>query len=114
VSSRGFKFETLQNRWDRTHLAGSSGSLPRPAFAEMILELPDGREFGGADAAMEIARHIWWLWPLWLLSRIPGAMMAFRAGYRQIARHRHCLGGGGDLDAPSLKPHRHGAFFEMP
>ena len=59
----------------------------------MILELPDGNELGGADAAMEIARHIWWLWPLWLFSRIPGAMPLLRICYRFIAEHRHCATG---------------------
>ena len=101
--SHGFALTTLQAR-ERRHLAGESlrqtgtrrqdasapREMPRPAFPEMILQLPDGRELGGADAAMEIARHIWWLWPLWLFSRVPGAMPLFRFVYRRIAANRHC------------------------
>jgi predicted DCC family thiol-disulfide oxidoreductase YuxK len=100
---RGFKFATLQSRRERPQV-----------FDEMILELPDGRELGGADAAMEIARRIWWLWPLWLVSRIPGAMMVFRASYRWIAPHRYCLGGRCELKNSATNHHRHAVFFEMP
>jgi predicted DCC family thiol-disulfide oxidoreductase YuxK len=106
MGRRGFTLAPLQSR-ERRRLAGESslkletrrqdasapGEIPHPGFPEMILALPDGRELGGADAAMEIARHIWWLWPLWLGGRIPGVMPVFRAGYRFIARHRHCAGG---------------------
>jgi predicted DCC family thiol-disulfide oxidoreductase YuxK len=62
-------------------------------LAEMRLRLREGRVFGGADAVMEIARHIWWAWPLWALSRVPGAMRPTRAMYRWIARRRSCTDG---------------------
>ena len=106
LGRNGFALAPLQSR-ERRRLAGESpltpearrqdasapGGIPHPGFTEMILELPDGRELGGADAAMEIARHIWWLRPLWLVNRIPGVMPVFSAGYRFIARHRHCASG---------------------
>jgi predicted DCC family thiol-disulfide oxidoreductase YuxK len=60
---------------------------------EMRVRLEDGAVFGGASAVMAIARHIWWAWPLWALSRLPGAMLLLNAGYRWIARNRHCLNG---------------------
>ena len=75
LTRKGFRFETLQ-----TH---------GRELTEMLLQLPDGRELGGADAAMNLSRHVWWLWPLWLVSRIPGVMPIFRAGYRVIAKNRH-------------------------
>jgi len=62
-------------------------------LTEMRLRLREGRMFGGADAVMEIARHIWWAWPLWALSRVPGAMRPMRVVYRWIARRRGCAGG---------------------
>ena len=71
----GFRFETLQSHGRE--------------LSEMLVQLPDGRELGGADAAMNLSRHVWWLWPLWLVSRIPGVMPIFRAGYRVIAKNRH-------------------------
>ena len=47
---------------------------------EMRVRLEDGAVFGGASAVMAIARHIWWAWPLWALSRLPGAMPLLNAG----------------------------------
>ena len=60
---------------------------------ELLVRLPDGRTFGGADGFVQIARQIWWLWPLWLSSRLPGAMPLFRGGYRFVAKHRYCANG---------------------
>jgi len=59
----------------------------------MRLLLADGRSVGGADAVVEIARHVWWAWPLWLVSRFPGMRPVLRAVYRSIAANRHCVGG---------------------
>ena len=59
---------------------------------QMRLRLQDGTVFGGAAAVVEIARRIWWAWPLWALSRLPGAMAPMRAAYGAIASHRSCAG----------------------
>jgi len=60
-------------------------------LVEMRLRLRDGRVFGGATAVVEIARRIWWAYPLWVVSRIPGAMRPMNAMYRWVARNRSCL-----------------------
>jgi predicted DCC family thiol-disulfide oxidoreductase YuxK len=57
---------------------------------EMQFLLSDGRRFGGADAAVELAREIWWAAPLVWVSKIPGAMEILRKGYRWIAARRKC------------------------
>jgi predicted DCC family thiol-disulfide oxidoreductase YuxK len=57
---------------------------------EIRLLLSDGRQFGGADAAVALAREIWWARPLVWFSRIPGGMGALRGWYRSIAMHRSC------------------------
>jgi len=103
--------------------------LPDPdLLREMRLVLADGRKLGGADAVAEIARHLWWAWPLWLASRLPGAGPALRAIYRVIAANRHCFDGECQIgrrsmraDATSRKAprsgqprRRHTAFFELP
>jgi len=62
-------------------------------LTEMRLRLRDGTVVGGADAVVEIARRIWWAWPLWVLSRVPGAMRPMRAIYRWVARRRSCTSG---------------------
>ena len=47
---------------------------------------------------MEIARRIWWAWPLWAVSRLPGAMRPMHAAYRWLARRRGCANGACRID----------------
>ena len=60
-------------------------------LTEMRVRLDDGTVLGGASAVVAIARRIWWAWPLWALSRVPGAMTPMNAVYRWLARNRHCF-----------------------
>ncbi|HET9830847.1 MAG TPA: DCC1-like thiol-disulfide oxidoreductase family protein [Vicinamibacterales bacterium] len=62
-------------------------------FDEMLLRREDGTIIGGADAVVDLARRIWWGWPLWALSRIPGTLPLMRSAYRWVARHRGCASG---------------------
>ena len=57
---------------------------------EIRLLLSDGRQFGGADAAVALAREIWWARPVVWFSKIPGGMGTLRNWYRSIAMHRSC------------------------
>ena len=123
LSRRGIRLRTLQSPdAPRPRLLGLTGST---LLHEMHLLLKDGRKFGGADAVAEIARRIWWAWPVWLLSRVSGFNRVGHAIYRAIAANRHCIGGACriDRDATGEKPgetsgrkvrHRHAAFFEFP
>jgi predicted DCC family thiol-disulfide oxidoreductase YuxK len=63
----------------------------RHLLDELRLRMEDGRVFGGAEAVMQIARRIWWAWPLWALSRFPGAMRPMDAAYKWFARRRGCV-----------------------
>ena len=89
----GFGFAPLQTGWVKARLNLSEAELLR----EMRLLLPDRRVIGGADAAVVLMQHVWWLWPLWLASYIPGAMPIIRATYRHIARNRHCTSGACEI-----------------
>jgi predicted DCC family thiol-disulfide oxidoreductase YuxK len=57
---------------------------------EMRLLLSDGRQFGGADAAVALARKIWWARPLVWLAWLPGMMALLRRGYARQAARRNC------------------------
>jgi predicted DCC family thiol-disulfide oxidoreductase YuxK len=57
---------------------------------EMRFLLSDGRQFGGADAAVALAREIWWAHPLVWVAQFPGMMGLLRNGYRWIATRRRC------------------------
>jgi predicted DCC family thiol-disulfide oxidoreductase YuxK len=86
---RGFSFVPLQTEWVKVRLNLTADD----PLTEMRVLRPDQLVLGGADAAVTLMRHVWWLWPLWLFSRIPGAMLIFRAVYRHIAANRHCASG---------------------
>jgi len=58
---------------------------------EMRLLLSEGSQYGGADAAVALAREIWWGRPLLWISRIPGMMEILRKGYRWVAAQRSCV-----------------------
>lgn len=110
----GFTLATLQSG------AGRLDVCPASEPTEMLVLTPDGRTFGGADGLVQIARRVWWAWPLFALAQIPGVLSLLRAVYRWLAANRHCL--GDTCRAPGQKPptrrtrrsHRTTAFFEMP
>ena len=89
LAHRRFRFVPLQSPGAARVLGVSDERL----MDEMRVRLDDGVLFGGASALAAIARRIWWAWPLWALSRVPGAMLLLDAGYRWFARNRHCLNG---------------------
>src|SRR5205823_11085223 len=53
---------------------------------EMRFLTDAGQVFGGAEAVVQIARRIWWGWPLFAFSRLPGAKPAFARLYARIAQ----------------------------
>ena len=57
---------------------------------EMKFVLSDGSQYGGADAAIALAREMWWGQPLVWVSKIPGMMEILRKGYRWVAANRSC------------------------
>jgi predicted DCC family thiol-disulfide oxidoreductase YuxK len=70
---------------------GALLGLPREdLMREMQFLLSDGSRFGGADAAVALAREIWWARPLLWISKIPGMMEILRKGYRWVAASRSC------------------------
>ena len=83
---RGMDVAPLQD----PRVAALLGMSRRELFREMRLLLDDGSQYGGADAAVAIAKDIWWARPLAWLARIPGVMTPLRALYHWVAARRHC------------------------
>lgn len=105
-----FNLALLQTPWVRQRL----GLTPNALLIEMKLLAADGRIYGGADALLQIARTIWWVWPVYALAQIPGAMVLIRAVYRVIAKNRHCLNGACLIQKQLARRHTTRVFFEMP
>jgi len=70
------------------------GALLGLANAELLRDLrfllSDGRQFGGADAVLAVAREIWWGRPLVWLAAVPGVIGQMRRGYYRFAGRRSC------------------------
>lgn len=70
---------------------GALLGMSRPeSLRELRFVLSNGRQYGGADAVLAIAREIWWVRPVVWLSLIPGMVKLMQTGYRSIAAHRNC------------------------
>lgn len=86
LEKRGFGLAALQD--PRVAL------LFRMPEEELLREIrvvtSEGKFYGGADAVLYLAEQIWWAWPLYALSRLPGMRSLLRAGYRSFAFHRAC------------------------
>jgi predicted DCC family thiol-disulfide oxidoreductase YuxK len=83
---RGLGVAALQDRRVGLLLGLTRAQLLR----EMRVLLADGRQYGGADAAVALAREIWWARPLVWVARVPGVMEWMRSGYRWVATRRSC------------------------
>jgi predicted DCC family thiol-disulfide oxidoreductase YuxK len=97
---RGLGVAALQDRRVGLLLGLSRAELMR----EMRVLLADGRQHGGADAAVALAREIWWARPLVWVARAPGMMEWMRSGYRWVAARRRCAAESCDAGEARVKP----------
>lgn len=86
---RRFDVAPLQTPWLRERLGLPADDAP----TEMRLLTLEDQVFGGADAVIEIARHVWWAWPVFAFAQMSAGRAILHAGYRWIAKRRNCLGG---------------------
>ena len=89
LEPRGFGLAALQDPRAQAMLGLSDKEL----LWEMRLLTADGRQFGGADAFAHLARQVWWAWPFFALSFVPGMRSLMRAIYRKVAARRSCAAG---------------------
>jgi predicted DCC family thiol-disulfide oxidoreductase YuxK len=89
LEKRGFGLAALQDPRVQALLDLPAAKL----LQEMRVATSEGKIFGGAQAIVYLSRQIWWAWPLYAASRIPGVPPILDAGYRWIADHRSCASG---------------------
>jgi predicted DCC family thiol-disulfide oxidoreductase YuxK len=89
LESRGFGLAALQD----PRVQALLNLPPAELLREMRVATAEGKIYGGAAAIVFLALQIWWAWPLYLASKVPGVMPLFNAGYRWFADHRTCAGG---------------------
>lgn len=86
MERRGLALAPLQD----PRVAPLLGLAPEELLLEMKFVLSDSGQYGGADAAVALAREIWWARPVVWLAKIPGVLRVWRSMYRSIARRRRC------------------------
>lgn len=85
LRDRGFGVAPLQADWVVERLGTDAEDLAR----DIRLLLVDGGDIRGAEVYRFVMRRIWWAWPLYALSLVPGLRAVFDWGYRTFAKHRH-------------------------
>ncbi|MBA3445164.1 MAG: DUF393 domain-containing protein [Gemmatimonadales bacterium] len=89
----GLSVAPLQSPWvsERTGLSG------RELLSNIRLLENDGSLFSGPEVYRYVMRRLWWTYPLYLLSRVPGLSRVFDWSYRTFARNRRVVSAGCDL-----------------
>ncbi|NDC39717.1 MAG: DUF393 domain-containing protein [Proteobacteria bacterium] len=84
LARRGFALAALQEDWVAPELG-----LPASQVAvDFRLLCVDGRRFAGADVYRQIFKRIWWCWPLYLFSVVPGLAQIFNWAYATFRDNR--------------------------
>jgi predicted DCC family thiol-disulfide oxidoreductase YuxK len=82
---RGFGIAPLQADWVKKRLGIDDAKL----LDNVRLLMADGSHLAGPDVYRFAMRRIWWAWPAYLLTSLPGLRQIFDLAYRKVARHRH-------------------------
>ena len=80
----GLAIAPLQSPWVKER----TGLTQEELLSDIRLLRPDGALLTGADVYRYVMRRIWWTYPLYLLSEIPGLRGLFDWAYRKFAQHR--------------------------
>jgi predicted DCC family thiol-disulfide oxidoreductase YuxK len=84
LRKRGFEVAPLQTPWVRERLHLTESSL----LEDIRLLLADGSQVRGPEVYRYFLKRIWWTYPLYLLSLIPGLRGLFNWSYRTFAKNR--------------------------
>lgn len=88
LARRGMATAALQD----ARVGALLGMSDKELLRELRFVLSDGRQFGGAQALVAMAREIWWARPLVWLSKVPGMMTLLDKAYEGVAARRSCVG----------------------
>jgi len=81
------------------------GLSPDAVLRDILLLFNDGRQLAGADVYRYVMRNIWWAYPLYVLSIIPGLRQLFDLGYRVFADNRLRISAACGLRPPERDLH---------
>lgn len=81
---RGLAIAPLQSPWVQERTGLPSADL----LSNIRLLLPSGQLLAGPEVYRHLLRQVWWTYPVYLLSKVPGLNYLFDWSYRTFARHR--------------------------
>jgi predicted DCC family thiol-disulfide oxidoreductase YuxK len=85
LRKQGLAIAPLQAEWVMNQLNTSDEDL----LFDLRLLLADGTQIRGADVYRYVMQHIWWAYPIYLLSNAPLLRRVFDWGYRTFANNRY-------------------------
>jgi predicted DCC family thiol-disulfide oxidoreductase YuxK len=86
LGRRGIALAPLQD----LRVASLLGLAPEELLREIRFLDAQGKQYGGGDAVVALAREIWWARPIAWAAKHRGIMRAIRTGYERIAERRNC------------------------
>ena len=89
LARRDISVVPLQTRWVGRQFGLDAGE----AGDEIKLLLADGRVFGGSEAVVELAKRVWWAWPVRWMAKLAVGKKVLDWGYRWVASNRKCING---------------------
>ena len=89
----GLSVAPLQSPW----VGQRTGLTPDVLLTDLRLLQNDGHLVSGPDVYRYVLRRLWWGYPLYLLSRVPGLSQMFDWTYRTLARNRRVISPGCEL-----------------
>lgn len=87
LSAHGFKIAPLQEPWvkEKTNLSD------KELLEDILMLKEDGTLFRGGDVYRQVMKRIWWLFPFYIVSIIPGADLVFDWTYKFVNKNRHLV-----------------------
>jgi hypothetical protein len=89
----------LQSSWVPEQTGLPLGTL----LTDIRLLHPDGTLTSGPDVYRYVMRRLWWGYPIFLLSNVPGLRKLFDWSYRTFARHRKEISTSCGIPQPGAK-----------
>ena len=98
VRKRGLDISPLQAPWVVERL----GLPPDELVHDIRLLFVDGRQLAGAEVYRYAVQHIWWAYPLYVFSVVPGLRRLWDWGYRTFRDNRHQFSTACGLPSPEV------------
>ena len=87
LARHGFKIAALEEAWVVEKVKMPYEDL----VSDIRLLTASGELVSGANVYLQVARRIWWAWPIYAVFSLPGFNRLIQVAYRWFARNRYHL-----------------------